>query len=125
MVDICKAMGIALDEAEPYVLFHSGIFSQWYKSPFHAALVVGENQSTIHHWNSCEQYMMASKAALFNDIPALKKILKTVNPKAVKLIGRGVLGFDETTWNQNKFNIVTEGNYQKFKQNKLLLAKVR
>ena len=114
MVDVCRAMKIALDVRKPFVLFVRGIYSQWHKSKFYGPMVVGEDTTTSHTWSSGEQYMMACKAALFNDKAALLKIQRNNNPREIKQLGRQVRGFNNKTWNQNKFNIVVEGNHRKF-----------
>ena len=49
------------------------------------------------------------------------------NERNRKALGRKVRNFDSTVWNQHAIDIVSEGNYQKFKQNpslsKILLGK--
>ena len=115
MVDVCKAMRVDFDESKPYVLFHSGIYSQWHKSSFQAPLVVGPDQNTFRTWSCCEQYMMAGKAILFGDTEILQQILATNNPRNHKEFGRQVRGFKRKIWNQQKFNIVCAGNYYKFR----------
>ena len=63
MVDVCRKMGIPLDETAEPVLFHGGIFSQWHKADFKCAMVVGDDQDTHRSWTSNEQYMMAGKVS--------------------------------------------------------------
>ena len=83
-------------------------FSQWFPSKFE---LDGIKYPTAEH------YMMGSKARLFNDIDAEQSILKAKHPKDTQRIGRGVKGFDENVWNQNRFDIVVQGNLAKFSQN--------
>ena len=68
-------------------------------------------------YNSCEQFMMASKARVFNDTISLKKIMKEKNPSRIKRLGRKVVGFEIETWDFLKYDIVLSGNRLKFNQN--------
>lgn len=67
-----------------------------------------------------EQYMMAYKAKIFNDIEVYNKILSTIDPKEIKLLGRAVKNFDSEIWDSVKFDIVYNGNLAKFSQNAAL-----
>lgn len=87
------------------------VFSQWYPSPF---TVDDVEYKTAEHW------MMAQKASLFGDNEISKRILKATKPGEVKELGRQISGFDETQWNNEKFEIVKTGNIHKFNQNKKL-----
>lgn len=68
-------------------------------------------------YNCGEQYMMASKARLFDDKETLKKIMDSTDPREHKALGRKVKGFDEKIWNEKCMPIVIEGNMAKFSQN--------
>lgn len=57
---------------------------------------------------------------LFNDEETAKKILKVNDPKKVKALGREVKGFDEKKWNDQKLQIVIQGNLLKFSQDENL-----
>jgi ribA/ribD-fused uncharacterized protein len=81
--------------------------SQWYPSPI---TVDGLRFPTAEH------YMMFRKAQLFNDDDTGSRILTASGPAAVKALGRGVRGFQEPIWRQNRVAIVVEGNYAKFSQ---------
>jgi ribA/ribD-fused uncharacterized protein len=83
-------------------------FSQWWAARF---------QIDDHIYASAEHFMMAEKARLFNDEDNRLKILQTSSPKTAKQIGRQVRGFNEHTWEQNRFRLVIEGNLAKFTQN--------
>ena len=83
-------------------------FSQWYTSPFND----GENR-----FATAEHYMMYGKAKLFGDTDAMEKALQAKNPGAVKAVGRSVKGFDQTVWNENKFELVVKANLAKFSSN--------
>uniref|UniRef100_A0A7S3Z9B3 NADAR domain-containing protein n=1 Tax=Lotharella globosa TaxID=91324 RepID=A0A7S3Z9B3_9EUKA len=100
---------------KPYVLFHSGPFSQWHISSFRVDGVT---------YNCCEQYMMAEKARLFKDDDMHELILRATAPRQQKALGRGVRGFKEHTWKSNCLRIVTEGNLHKFRQNTELREKL-
>lgn len=84
------------------------VFSQWYSSPFTFDNVV---YKTAEHW------MMAQKARLFGDQQIFEKILNANKPGEVKQLGRQIKGFNETIWNENKFEIVKKGNIHKFSLN--------
>ena len=64
--------------------------------------------------------MMAEKARLFKDEYSLKKILSETSQKNIKALGRGVKGFSDKVWNENKVKIVYRGNIAKFSQNRYL-----
>lgn len=61
--------------------------------------------------------MMYHKAKLFGDNKACEKVLLASNPSEAKSIGREVIGFNHSTWEENRFNIVVNANLAKFSQN--------
>ncbi|MCX4765346.1 NADAR family protein [Streptomyces sp. NBC_01275] len=79
--------------------------SQWWPSPFE---VDGVAYATAEHW------MMAHKARLFGDAEAEKRALAAGHPSQAKKAGRLVRGFDEETWERERFRIVVEGSVHKF-----------
>lgn len=79
--------------------------SQWWPSPF---VVDGVEYATAEHW------MMAGKARLFGDAEAERRVLAAAHPAAAKKAGRLVRGFDEETWERERFRIVVEGSVHKF-----------
>ena len=81
--------------------------SQWFNSPFQVENII---YKTAEHW------MMAQKALLFGDKKSFQKIISCDNPVEVKEIGRQILYFDEKIWNENKYEIVKNGNIHKFNQ---------
>lgn len=85
------------------------VFSQWFMSEF----VDEHNQKYV----CTEQYMMAQKAMLFDDINTYKLIIAETKPTQMKKLGRQIYPFNEDIWNQNKYQIVLKGNYYKFDQN--------
>ena len=85
--------------------------SQWFIAPF-----------IVYDTKYCcmEQFMMASKARLFEDKETLERILKSSDPKEIKALGRQVKGFEEKAWNEAKQLIILNGNFRKFTQNPAL-----
>jgi ribA/ribD-fused uncharacterized protein len=92
---------------EEFHFFWKGPLSQWFKRDF---IVEGVKYCTA------EQYMMASKAILFNDKLAHKKIMEATNPYDQKAYGRNVEDFDVGKWQAVSKEIVFKGNYEKFTQ---------
>jgi ribA/ribD-fused uncharacterized protein len=92
-----------------------GYLGQWFPSPFTTPSPVNPEENVT--FQNCETYMMYHKAILFNDILVAKEILVAANdPKEVKALGRKVRGFNETEWNEKKFEIVVAANREKFTQ---------
>jgi len=91
-----------------YHFFWNGPFSQWYKSEF------TEDGKTFC---TAEQYMMYRKAMLMGDPNTATRIMQTNNPRVQKMLGREIQGFDSKLWDENKEQIVYEGNMLKFTQN--------
>ncbi|MFT6961044.1 MAG: ribA/ribD-fused uncharacterized protein [Flammeovirgaceae bacterium] len=60
---------------------------------------------------------MAKKAELFEDSEILEKVIQSKTPAEAKKLGRKVKNFDDGVWNQNRLEIVVEGNRHKFIQN--------
>jgi len=79
--------------------------SQWWPSPF---VVDGVTYATAEHW------MMAAKARLFEDPEAERRALSATHPSEAKKAGRLVRGFDERTWERERFGLVVEGSIHKF-----------
>lgn len=104
------------NQQEEFVFFWSGPFSQWAKKTM---VIDGVT------YNTCEQFMMASKARVFGDDDSLREIMKARDPKIQKAIGRKVKGFNEQKWNSVARDIVYKGNYAKFSQNADLLEELR
>ncbi|WP_281636899.1 NADAR family protein [Flavobacterium marginilacus] len=84
-------------------------FSQWWISPFVAE---GITYKTAEHW------MMAKKAELFNDQEILEKIIQANSPAEAKKLGREVRNYVDSLWLENRYEIVKQGNFHKFSQNK-------
>jgi ribA/ribD-fused uncharacterized protein len=90
--------------------------SQWFPAPF---TVDGCRYPTAEHW------MMAEKARLFGDREALERILAAASPGAAKKLGRGVRGFDDARWRDERYDIVVAGSVHKFAQNEALASFLR
>lgn len=100
----------------------NGYLGQWYPAPF-IATSNADTPDEIITFRNCETYMMYHKAILFNDLETAQRILDAADdPKAVKALGRKVRDFVESTWDDWKYDIVVEGNRQKFQQNPELKA---
>ena len=102
-------------ETEQFVLFWSGIYSNWYYSPF---VVNGEK------YNCVEQYMMEQKARLCGDEKSAEAIMRMTNPAEMKKAGRRVRNFNWNLWDEHKFNVVYTGCHAKFSQNPDLLEEM-
>lgn len=85
--------------------------SQWWLSSFEFENVT---------YNTAEHWMMARKAELFNDDETLQKILNAKSPAEAKKLGREVKGYNETIWQEKRFEMVKKGNLLKFNQNEEL-----
>lgn len=94
-----------------FALFWGGCFSNWYKSPFELDGI---------KFSCVEQYMMFSKALMFNDAKSLELIMNTNDPKKQKAYGRAVTGYIDAKWNKAKYPIVVKGVVAKFDQNPVL-----
>src|SRR5688572_31556731 len=89
------------------------MLSQWYPSPFSV------NEIT---YRSAGHWMMARKAILFGDRETYRKIIQADRPEEVRSLSNNVNGFDEMKWVERRYDIVKEGNFHKFNQNKKLKA---
>lgn len=86
-------------------------FSQWYDAPFTQN---GDLYLTVEH------FMMAEKAKLFGDSAKRAEILAAETPGKAKALGREVSAFEQSLWDERKFDIVVRGNVEKFKQSPAL-----
>lgn len=85
----------------------AGCLSQWWPAPFTVDAVT---------YPSAEHWMMWRKAMLFGDRTTAAQILAAPHPRAAKVLGRQVTGFDEQVWQEHRYSIVVEGNLAKFSQ---------
>jgi ribA/ribD-fused uncharacterized protein len=105
---ICEA---DLPHPEHFDSFHpfiKGVFSQWHPTQFQ---IDGLTLVTA------EQWMMFSKARLFDDAATANAILATDSPDEQKRFGQTVRGFQQEAWDRWKLSFVYEGNLAKFSQN--------
>ena len=109
-------MRVFTNNEKKYLVFWGGVFSQW---SLHGFEVYGKQFQTA------EQYMMYMKAKLFNDEDIANQILRCTDPKEAKSLGRKVKNFDQKIWDENNVEIVTTGNFHKFKQNPELLEMLK
>lgn len=82
--------------------------SQWWEADF---VIDGLK------YRSSEHYMMAEKARLFSDELRLEKILNCRSAAEAKKLGRQVEGFNQSIWEDHRYDIVKRGNLYKFSQN--------
>lgn len=97
-----------MKETSSHIYFWGSYLSNWFKCSF---------KDDQFSYPSSEAYLMAQKALLFNDKDSAEKIVKTNDPKKQKALGRLVKGFNDTLWNQHKFDIMVKGLLLKFEQN--------
>jgi ribA/ribD-fused uncharacterized protein len=83
-------------------------FSQW----FEAAFVIDDIR-----YPTAEHFMMAAKARLFGDNEILSRVIAAPTARDAKALGRKVKGFDDALWTERRFELVVEGNLEKFGQN--------
>ncbi|WP_422775673.1 NADAR family protein [Pseudomonas mediterranea] len=83
-------------------------FSQWFEAGF---IVEGL------HYPTAEHFMMAEKAALFDDQKIRAQVLQAPTPNAAKALGRNVHGFNDEVWQRHRYDIVVRANQAKFSQN--------
>ena len=109
-------------------LFQKGPLSQWWggfcyqKGGFETPITYGSKwtRATNRYYNCAEQWMMAQKAALFDDEETFEKIMLEKNPAQHKALGRLIKNFQPDLWDLAKFDIVCKGNFLKFDQNEEL-----
>ena len=101
--------------SEKFTPFYGGVFSQWYPSPM---VIDGVKYSCA------EQYMMAQKARLFGDDPALRAIMSTDDPAQQKRLGKLVRGFDVRIWEAVARDVVMRASIAKFASDPKLRARL-
>jgi ribA/ribD-fused uncharacterized protein len=87
--------------------------SQWWPADFEVDGV---------RFRSAEHYMMWRKATLFGDTATAARVLEAGHPNRAKALGRTVAGFDEETWNRERFGIVVTAGRAKFDSDPALRA---
>jgi ribA/ribD-fused uncharacterized protein len=96
---------------DKYLFFWGGTFSNWHPSFF---VIDGVTYDCV------EQFYMSKKALMFRDYESLEKIMRTPDPAKQKAFGREVKNFDADRWKQYSRDIMYDGLYGKFSQNKIL-----
>ncbi|KAF4922319.1 N-glycosidase R617 [Colletotrichum fructicola] len=102
-------------------------FCQWYPSTFTVSKpqmsqlvgrAVDENDPFGSVTFTCaEQYMMYCKAARFGDTERQARIMCEKDPKTQKALGKEIVGFMDTSWDEVKSAVVEAVNVAKFGQN--------
>lgn len=101
-----------MEEKFTYFWSNKSPFSNWFKANFEVNGV---------KYSSSEQYMMYHKALLFGDAEIAEQIMATANTGKQKALGRNVKNFSQEKWENQCKQIVYDGNFAKFTQNKELL----
>lgn len=102
-----------------YVFFYGHSPSKYARGVKHYVLSQWHPCSFVEHgvmYTTAEQYMMAKKAELFEDADALRAIMASTDPRAIKKLGRMVRGFDADRWTAVAYEIVVRANRLKFSQ---------
>eukprot|EP01069_Polyplicarium_translucidae_P006793 Polyplicarium_translucidae@DN3021_c0_g1_i1.p1 len=104
------------------VFFVGGVFSQWTRSSFTEEKLSNEPRwvESRTTFNCAEQYMMAKKAILFNDLQTYKQIMSESHGGAIKRLGRNVAGGSKeqfnARWNPAKFRVVAAASQLRYDQ---------
>jgi ribA/ribD-fused uncharacterized protein len=102
-------------ETDTHVYFYGSAYSQWAKRD----MIIDDIK-----YNTCEQYMMAEKARLFEDDIALKQIMKACDPSVQKSWGKKVKNFDKDKWEEIARDVVYKANYAKFTSHESLRKQI-
>ncbi len=118
-------MVAAYRQTDTHHYFLGGYCSQWATTHFKGAIAhIGTNsdgpilrpRTQEVEFSSCEQYMMASKASVFEDFITMNEIMLTDDPSKQKALGRKVANFNPDVWNTHARHVVCVGNFYKFTQ---------
>ena len=93
----------------------NGFLSNWYNRSFTVDGIT---------YHNTEQYFMAQKAAVFGDLETRDLILQADSPKECKALGRNVKPFDSAVWDAQRFQVMKDGNREKYLQNPDLMSKL-
>ena len=97
-----------LETKPKYTFFWHGPLSNWAPSEFVFNGI---------KFNCGEQYMMFTKAALFEDLEMMAEIMSTTSPRLQKEYGRKVKGYSDEVWMPVCVELMARGLYAKFTQN--------
>ena len=92
---------------QTHLAFWGSIFSNFYKASF---------EYKGQTFSSSEQAFMWCKARHFGDVNSCHLILGTNSPKAAKMLGRKVVGFDNAEWDKVRYGYMVEVLKCKFEQ---------
>lgn len=99
-----------------FIFFWDGIFSNWHPSKFTEKLLIADELKDVR-FTCAEQYLMAQKAIMFDDMPVLQKIMGTDNPRTQKALGRSIKTFDADKWAEVREEKFYPGLLAKYDQN--------
>ena len=68
-------------------------------------------------YHCSEQYLMACKAFIMNDLNTMERIMQADNPYQCKKLGRQVKNWNQKLWDQHKCDIMFDALYYKFTHN--------
>jgi ribA/ribD-fused uncharacterized protein len=103
---------------DKHIFFWGEFPSNWHPTHF----VVKEGMNELEFFNS-EQYFMYIKAKTFGDEEIATKILtEGKNPKTAKGLGRKVRNYDDSVWNDKRYQVMVDANMYKFSQDEKLKA---
>lgn len=95
-------------QTDTHFFFYKSALGQWHRVDFYV-----EGIKYIY----AEQYMMAKKALLFDDINTYTKIMNATHPRDHQKLGREVKFYRQDVWDKAKCEIVYNGNFARFSQN--------
>lgn len=95
-------------QTDTHFFFYKSALSQWHMVDFYVEGI---------KFSCSEQYHMAKKALLFDDINSYIKIMDAKHPRDMQLLGRKIKFFKQNVWDEFKYEIVYNGNYARFDQN--------
>ena len=104
-----------------YFYGHKEHYQYAYLSNFYLSQFTDEDDIIYH---CSEQYLMACKAFIMNDLTTMEKIMHADNPYQCKKLGRQVKNWNQEVWDQNKCDIMFDALYYKFSQNDDILQKL-
>lgn len=95
---------------DDFVLFWGTVFSNFATTPY----VSPDGKKFF----CTEQEFMYRKACLFDDYEIAERILKASTPKECKALGRKVRNFDNTIWDEVRYDVMYNACKSKFTQDK-------
>ena len=88
-------------------------FTKWSPMSNH---FISEMQVRGQNYNCMEQYIMHSKATMFDDTDTAAKIMREMSPPEQKYLGKKVAGFDSARWEDDLEAVLMQGLKAKFIQ---------